>query len=195
VCLAQDAAQRADCNLGVSRNDDRIDELAGPLNKLYVTALLAGSAKPAASRRRFTSRKGSGLSRPNLDLNGADFHGPSSYGRFEVKLQRLPQVSQRFLFVAALAGHIYFKTLRYKPVAFAPYFCRKWTLHSVYCCTERRSYCSSVPVSPSPFFSSGGITTAAATLSPSSMFSSFTPCVERPASRMVVVSMRMILPY
>ena len=41
---------------------------------------------------------------------------------------------------------------------------------------------------------SGAITTAAATRSPGSMFSSLTPWALRPDSRMVVESMRMILP-
>src|SRR5207248_8229547 len=53
------------------------------------------------------------------------------------------------------------------------------------------AYCSNVP------FSSGvscGITTAAATLSPPSRCSRRTPCVDRPASRICLVSMRMILP-
>ena len=41
----------------------------------------------------------------------------------------------------------------------------------------------------------GGMMTAAATLSSSSRLSRRTPCVARPAERMVLVSMRMILPY
>ena len=46
-------------------------------------------------------------------------------------------------------------------------------------------YCNNEPFSGSCFASSGGMTTAAATLSSSSRFSSFTPWVERPASRIV----------
>jgi len=43
--------------------------------------------------------------------------------------------------------------------------------------------------------SSGAITTAAATRSPGSRCSSRTPCADRPDSRMVLESMRMIFPY
>ena len=43
--------------------------------------------------------------------------------------------------------------------------------------------------------SSGGMTTAAATRSPGSRLSRRTPWAERPDSRMVFESMRMILPY
>src|SRR5215475_15466799 len=56
-------------------------------------------------------------------------------------------------------------------------------------------YCNNVPFSASCLASSGGMTTAAATLSSDSRLSNLTPCVERPASRMLLVSMRMILPY
>ncbi len=58
----------------------------------------------------------------------------------------------------------------------------------------RISYCSSVPGSWGDLGSSGGMTTAAATLSPASRLSSLTPDVLRPADRIVLVSMRMILP-
>src|SRR6202050_2624537 len=57
----------------------------------------------------------------------------------------------------------------------------------------RRPYCSSV--GSSSFNSSGGMITAAATLSSGSRLSRRTPCVARPAARMVLVSMRMILPH
>ena len=52
-------------------------------------------------------------------------------------------------------------------------------------------YCSRVPLVSS---SSRGMTTAAATLSSESRLSRRTPWVERPASRICLVSMRMILP-
>jgi hypothetical protein len=54
-------------------------------------------------------------------------------------------------------------------------------------------YWISVPPFPFPS-SSGAMTTAAATLSPGSKLSSRTPWAFRPDSRMVVESMRMILP-
>jgi hypothetical protein len=54
-------------------------------------------------------------------------------------------------------------------------------------------YWISVPPFPFPS-SSGAITTAAATRSPGSMCSRRTPCAFRPDSRIVVESMRMILP-
>ena len=54
-------------------------------------------------------------------------------------------------------------------------------------------YCSSVP--PLTGSSPGARTTAAATRSPGSRCSKRTPCAARPDSRIVVESMRMILPY
>lgn len=57
-----------------------------------------------------------------------------------------------------------------------------------------KNYCKSVPSSGCALASSGGITTAAATLSWSSRSSSFTPIVLRPAARIDLVSMRIILP-
>src|SRR5271170_7612331 len=78
------------------------------------------STNPAASSRRLTSRKGSGLSRPNLHLNRADAWRPSGVGRLEVKLERFPQVAESFLLGFALAGDVEFKALRDKPVSFPP---------------------------------------------------------------------------
>ena len=52
--------------------------------------LWLASTKPAASGRRLISRKGCGLSRPNLNLDHANFGGARGLRRLEVKLQRLP---------------------------------------------------------------------------------------------------------
>jgi hypothetical protein len=87
------------------------------------------STNPAASSRRLTSRKGRGLSRPNLDLNGPDFGRPRSLWRLEMELQRLFQIGERFLFGFSLTGDVNFEALRDVPVSFAPNRCGKWTFH------------------------------------------------------------------
>lgn len=81
------------------------------------------STKPAASNRRLTSRNGSGLSRPNLDLDSSDLRWPRRVRRLEVKLQGFLQILQRFFFGFALAGDIYIEALRDVPIAFAPHRC------------------------------------------------------------------------
>lgn len=151
------------------------------------------SRNPAVSSRRLTSRKGRGLSRPNLNLDGADFRRSTGRRRLKMKFQRFFQIGESFLFRLTLTGDVDIETLGNVPLALSPYRCRKWAFHSGI--LSHPSYCSSVPVSGSIFASSGGITTAAATRSPSSRFNSLTPCVERPAARTVLVSIRMILPY
>lgn len=87
------------------------------------------SAKPADSRRRLTSRNGSGLIRPNLDLNRPNAGRPHSLRWLEVQFQGLFQVGESFFFGFTLAGHVNLEALRDVPVAFAPYRCNKWPFH------------------------------------------------------------------
>src|SRR3990172_1396105 len=61
------------------------------------------SRNPAASRRRFTSRKGWWLSRPNLNLDHANLGRAGSLWRLEVQFQRFLQVCKGFFFRLALA--------------------------------------------------------------------------------------------
>lgn len=70
------------------------------------------SMKPADSSRRLISRKGCGLSRPNLNLDSANLGWPSRLWCFEVELQ--------CLFHITLAGDIQLQALRNIPIAFAP---------------------------------------------------------------------------
>ena len=51
------------------------------------------STNPTDSRRRLTSRNGNALSRPNLDLYGANFRRPRSLRRLEVEFQGLFQIA------------------------------------------------------------------------------------------------------
>src|ERR1017187_4786915 len=69
-----------------------------------------------------------------------------------------------------------------------------FSLEHVIATLYQQDHCSRVPFSGWTLASSGGITTAAATLSSVSRLRSLTPEVLRPALRMVLVSMRMILP-
>ncbi len=88
------------------------------------------SLNPAASSRRLTSRNGSGLSRPNLYLNGVDLRWPRRHWRLEMEFQRFFQIDERFLFRQPLAGDIDFETLGDLPLALSPHRCRKWPFHS-----------------------------------------------------------------
>jgi len=87
------------------------------------------SANPAASRRRLISRKGWGLSRPNLNLDGANPGRTRCLGWFEVKLQGFLQVRKSFFLAVPLTGNIDFKALRDIPIPLAPDRCREWPLH------------------------------------------------------------------
>ena len=88
------------------------------------------SAKPAVSSRRLTSRYGSGLSRPNLDLDGAHLRRARSVRGLEVQLEGFAEILQSLFFGGALAGDIDLQTLRYVPVAFAPDGRSEWSLHA-----------------------------------------------------------------
>ena len=91
--------------------------------------LWLASTNPAASSRRLISRKGSGLSRPNLDLDHANLRRASGSRRFKVQFQRFLQVAQGFFFAFALTGDIDFETLRDIPVPFTPDSRGEWSLH------------------------------------------------------------------
>src|SRR3990172_7626942 len=50
------------------------------------------STNPAASKRRLTSRKGRGLSRPNLNLDHANLGRAGGLWRLKIQFQRFLQV-------------------------------------------------------------------------------------------------------
>src|ERR1035437_788968 len=87
------------------------------------------STKPAASRRRLTSRKGWGLSRPNLDLDQADLRRPRCLRRFEVQFNRFLEVGKSVFLGIALACDVEFEALGDIPLPLAPNGSRKWSLH------------------------------------------------------------------
>ena len=89
------------------------------------------STKPAASRRRLTSRNGWGLSRPNFDLDHTDLRRPRRSWWLEVQLNRLLEVGKRFLLGLALAGEVEFQALGDIPLPFTPNGSRKWSLHDL----------------------------------------------------------------
>lgn len=78
------------------------------------------SRNPEASRRRLISRKGNGLSRPNLYLDMSDDRRVSSHGRFKMQLQGFAKVVKSFVFGLPLAGDIDVKTLRDEPITLSP---------------------------------------------------------------------------
>jgi len=120
MSLIEDTAQGADWNLALLRNNDRIDNAPNRSYEFDVATLLSGLLKAAASSRRLTSRKWSGLSRPNLDLNRSNDWRASRPGRLEVQFERFLQVRECLLFSGALARDIDFQTLRDKPLSLAP---------------------------------------------------------------------------
>jgi hypothetical protein len=66
------------------------------------------------------SRKASGLSRPNLYLDLTHCRRMAGDRRLEVQFKCLAEISERFLFCAALAGNIQVQALGDKPISFAP---------------------------------------------------------------------------
>ena len=145
VRLTQNAAQGADRDFALSRHNCSVDHFACAAHEFHVAASLAGLFKPAASSRRFTSRNGRGLSRPNLNLNGANLRRPSGQRRLKMKLQRFFQVDERFLFSFTLAGDVDFETLGNIPLALSPYRCRKWAFHIDYSFTPPTAAASHSP--------------------------------------------------
>ena len=83
------------------------------------------------SSGRLTSRKGYGLSCPNLDLDHADSGWTRCPRWFEMKFERFPEVGEGLLFCRALAGDIGLKALRYVAVGFSPHCRRKRSLHEI----------------------------------------------------------------
>src|SRR3990172_2407219 len=73
------------------------------------------SRNPAASRRRLTSRKDWGLSRPNLNLDHANLRRARGLWGLKVQFQRFLQVCEGFFFRLPLARYINIQTLRDKP--------------------------------------------------------------------------------
>jgi hypothetical protein len=78
------------------------------------------STKPTASSLRLTSRKGCGLSRPNLNLDRANLRCARGLRRLEVKFQCFLQVRQSLFFTLTLARNIHLEALRNIPLPFAP---------------------------------------------------------------------------
>lgn len=137
--LIQDAAQRANGHFLFVRHDRRVDDIASPTHELDVAAFLGRFDKPALSRRRLISRKGSGLSRAKLDLDRAHSGRPGGLRRFKVKFECFLQIRQRLFFGLALAGNIHLKTLGNVPRAFAPDRSGKGSLHEPIVPWRRRS--------------------------------------------------------
>jgi hypothetical protein len=67
-----------------------------------------------------TSRKGSGLSRPNFYLDGADLRRGCRLRRLEMQFERFLEIRERFLFGRSLAGDVDFEALGHVPIALAP---------------------------------------------------------------------------
>jgi hypothetical protein len=89
------------------------------------------STKPAASRRRLISRRGWGLSRPNLDLDQADLRRPGCLRRFEVEFNRFLEIGKSLFLGLPLAGDIEFEALGDITRPLAPNANRKQSLHDL----------------------------------------------------------------
>lgn len=88
------------------------------------------SAKPAASGRRLISRKESGLSRPNFNLDGTKLWRPRGLRCLKMELQCLFRIGKSLFFAFPLAGDIELQALRDVPVAFAPYGSGERSFHN-----------------------------------------------------------------
>jgi hypothetical protein len=92
VSLLENAAKSANRNLVLPGHNRRIDNRPQASNKLYMTTILADSSKPEACGRRLTSRKCSGLSRANLNLDHSDLRGARGLWRLKVEFQRFLEI-------------------------------------------------------------------------------------------------------
>jgi hypothetical protein len=79
-----------------------------------------------------TSRKGCGLSRPNLNLDRANLWGTRGARRLEVQFQCFLQVGESLFFAFTLAGDIDFEALRNIPLSFSPDGRSERSLHYSY---------------------------------------------------------------
>jgi hypothetical protein len=77
-----------------------------------MTALLASFYEPCRFKPALDLAEGKGLSRANLNLDGARNWRSHGLRRLEMQFQRLLKICQGLLFGLALAGDIDFKTLR-----------------------------------------------------------------------------------
>ncbi len=127
--LAENAAQGSYGNLVFLWRDGGIDGLSRASRKLDVAALLPDFDEAAASSRRLTSRKGWGLSRPNLGLDHADLGWTGCLGRFEVQFERFLEVGKSLFLGLALAGNVDFQALGDVPLPLTPNGGSEWSLH------------------------------------------------------------------
>ena len=86
MSLAEDTSQRSDRDLALLRHDGGIDNVAGPSHKLDVATLLIGFDEPDGLKSALDFAEGRGLSRPNLNLDGAKFRRTSGVRWLELKL-------------------------------------------------------------------------------------------------------------
>ena len=89
VRLVQNTVQSSDRDLPFVRHNYRVDHVALSANKFDVAAPLTRFEETSRSSRRLISRKGSGLSRPNLDLDGAYSRRPRRPRGLEVQFKSL----------------------------------------------------------------------------------------------------------
>ena len=87
------------------------------------------SMNPAANSLRLTSRYENSLGGTDLDLDRPDRRRDIGARRFEVKFQRLREIRQGFVLVAALAGDIHVETLGDHEITLAPQACLETFFH------------------------------------------------------------------
>ena len=79
-----------------------------------------------------SSRKGCGLSRPNLGLDGPHLWRPSGLRGLVVELDSFRQIRESFFLALTLTGNIDLQTLRNVPVRLAPNSRGERSLHAHY---------------------------------------------------------------
>lgn len=129
IRLAKNASQGADRNLAPFGYDGGIHDAARMSQKLNVATFLTRFDEPGRFQQALDLTEGWGLSRPNLNLDGANPGGTRGLRRLEVELKRFFQVGQRLFFTFTLAGNITLEALGNIPVAFAPYSSGERSLH------------------------------------------------------------------
>jgi len=130
VGLTQDAAQRSEGNLALSRDDGGDDSFADSPRKLNMATLLACLDESSRVKASFDfPERQVGLSCANLDLDGAKLGRTGRLRWFEVQFQRFLQVGASFFFGRTLTGDIDLEALGNIPVTFAPNGSGKRSLH------------------------------------------------------------------
>ncbi len=130
--LVEDTSKGTYGDFTMFGNDSGIRGFLSLTDKLDVAALLTVLYEAGCIETPLHFTEGIGLSRPDFYLDHVHPRQASRLRLLKIQLQRLLQVSERFLLALALAGDVGFQTLGDKPLSFTPGGCDEWLFDSLF---------------------------------------------------------------